>query len=123
MVLTELRRARSRVSRVGDPAWVKALFIAPAVVGSFATLVLLGRSTSFRRWLGRSTPEDLDAIRASLLGLGSRRITALLGPPPAATSAPAVTWYYPVAEARRTAMAISFENDRAVRVEFFQSPG
>ena len=117
------RRAESHAAQPGDPAWVKALFLAPAVAGSFAALVLLGQTRSFRRWLGRRAADDLEALRASIVGQGTRRVTALFGPPPAATSAPTVTWYYPVADGRRAAMAVTFEDDRAVRVEFFESPG
>ena len=111
-----------------DPAWVRALFLAPAVVGSFAALVVLGQSAGLRRtvrrWFGRAevTPH-LDALRASVVGQKSRRVTALFGPPPAATSSPTVTWYYPVAATPRTAMAISFQDDLATRVEFFRPPG
>ncbi len=123
MVLTDLRRAESREARPGDPAWVKALFIAPAVVGSFAALVLLGKTRGFHRWLGRRAAEDLEAVRASIVGQTANRVTALYGHPPAATSSPTVTWYYPIAQSRRTAMAVSFEDDRAVRVEFFAAPG
>ena len=126
MVTTE-RRAEPRAPLPGDPPWLRALFLAPAVVGSFCTLVLLGQSKGVRgkvAWLlgRRSASADLDAVRASVLGLGRRRVTALFGPPPAATSAPTVTWYYPVPSAERTAMAVSFDGDRAVRVEFFRSP-
>ena len=129
MVATE--RVETLVARPGDPVWVKALFLAPAVLGSFCTLVLLGQSKSVRRglrqWLGRGGPADaaadLAAIRARVVGQDRRRVTALFGPPPAATSSPTVTWYYPVLAMERTAMAISFQDDRASRVEFFRSPG
>ncbi len=126
MVTTD-RRAESRILRPADPPWVKALLLAPAVLGSLGTLILLGRSRSvrqrFARLLGRPTAAaDLDAVRASILGLGPRRVTALYGPPPAATSAPTVTWYYRLPTAGRTAMAVSFDGDRAVRVEFFTAP-
>ncbi len=124
MVTTE-RRAESRVRSPGDRPWF--LFLAPAVVGSFCTLVLLGRSRGVRqgvaKLLGRRTASaDLEAVRASIVGLNPRRVTALYGPPPAATSAPTVTWYYRLPTADRTAMAVSFNGDRAVRVEFFTSP-
>ena len=110
-----------------DPAWVRALFLAPAVAGSFAALVMLGQTRGVRRrvrrWLGRDGA-DLDALRASIVGQPQRRVTARLGPPPAATSSPTVTWYYPVAAAERpTAMAISFDGEVATRVEFIRPPG
>ena len=129
MVATQ--RVETKAARRGDPVWVKALFLAPAVLGSFCTLLLLGQSKGVRRglwqWLGRVGPADptadLAAIRARVVGQDRRRVTALFGPPPAATSAPTVTWYYPVLAVERTAMAISFDDDRASRVEFFRSPG
>jgi hypothetical protein len=125
--LSPARPSRPQAVTTRDPPWLKALFLAPAVVGSFAARVVLSRTrgvrAGLRRWLGREPGGDLDALRASVLGQGKRRVTALFGPPPAATSAPTDTWYYPVATAERTAMAISFEDDRAARVEFFRSPG
>ena len=136
MVTTARRAEPTKVPATADPAWVKALFLAPAVLGSFCTLVLLGRSTGvrhgLRRWLGRPADAvrgdavrgvDAATLRGSIVGQSKRRVTALFGPPPAATSAPTVTWYYPVPAARRTAMAVSFDGDRATGVEFSQSPG
>jgi len=128
MVATQ--RIETKVVTPGDPPWVKALFLAPAVVGSFCALVLLGQSRSvrhgLRRLIGRGAPAAptgaLDAVRARIVGQDRRRIASVFGPPPASTSAPCVTWYYPVRTVERTAMAISFEDDRATRVEFFQSP-
>jgi hypothetical protein len=124
------KRIETKVVTPGDPPWVKALFLAPAVLGSFCALVLLGQSRSvrhaLRRLMGRPSPATpsgaLDAVRARIVGQDRRRITTLFGPPPASTSAPSVTWYYPVRAAARTAMAISFEDDTATRVEFFRSP-
>ena len=110
-----------------DPAWVKALFLAPAVVGSFAALVVLGQTRGVRRWLGRrrgTSAAELEAVRAQIVGQNKRRVTALFGVPPAATSAPTVTWYYPVVTAERTAMAVRFgDDDVAAAVDFFQAPG
>ena len=112
-------------SNTADPAWVRAMFLAPAVVGSFAALVVLGQTRGVRqrvrRWLGREAV-DLDGLRASILGQGKRRVTARFGPPPAATSAPTVTWYYPIKSREPTAMAISFDGDAAAKVEFFRPP-
>lgn len=125
MVLTDRGRRQhvaSRLAHPGDPAWMRALFIAPAVVGSFAALLLLGRRRPTHPPVARITVDALDDVRTTVLGQTSRRVTALFGPPPAATSSPTQTWYYPLAEFRRTAMAISFADDRAVRVEFFTAP-
>ena len=128
MVTTHRRAEPPTARRKGDSPWARAMLLAPAVVGSVCTLVLLGRSRGVRRtlagWLGRtSVMAELEPVRAAVVGRSKRRVTALYGPPPAATSAPTVTWYYPVAGADRLAMAVSFDGDRATRVEFFRSPG
>ena len=115
------RLPAARPAHTADPAWVRALFLAPAVVGSVAALLVLGRSRRSARRPGADA--DLDALRQSILGQTRRRLTARFGPPPAATSAPTVTWYYAVPDATdRTAMAVTFDGDAAASVEFVRSP-
>ena len=80
------------------------------------------RKASPARWL---TPISL---RQAIFGHTKSDVALLLGPPRAAlmgatvSTAPtfwtANTWYYPFDRRRQTAVAVQFNHDRVVRVEF-----
>jgi hypothetical protein len=76
----------------------------------------------------RSAPEQaarmlsLPSLRTAILGHGKQYITDLFGPPPTKSGGPFPIWYYPLHAPEQLAMAISFVDERATSVEFFQSP-
>ena len=114
----------------GDAPWVKALVLGPAVVGSFCALVLMNHAPAVtggvRRLLARpkrsAADPSLEPLRAKVLGRSKHEVMTAFGPPPAATAGQRPTWYYPVSNTDKLAMAVSFVDDRAVAVEFL-TPG
>lgn len=113
--------------RHGDPAWVRALVLGPAVVGSFCVLVLLNHGPAvpggLRRLLAWARAEPSPAtLRAALLGRSKQDVMARFGPPPANTGGSHPTWYYPVAGPGHVAMAVAFADDVAVAVDLIHPP-
>lgn len=96
---------------------------------------LVTRDRLRRRLHGGASPAR---VRRTILGKSKAFIAAQFGPPRTAvvagvappSSAPvgqtafwrADTWYYAFDQARQTAMAVSFQNDIARAVEFFEAP-
>jgi hypothetical protein len=111
--------------------------ISPALTGMIMALFVLGREpllVALRRLLirpKRSPTEQaarmlsLPSLRAAILGRGKQSLVNMFGPPQAAAhggQGQRPVWYYPVHPQEHLAMAISFEDERAVHVEFFHAP-
>jgi hypothetical protein len=81
---------------------------------------------------GAGGAADLHEIRTALLGRTKNEVVALLGPPPATSAQPlpatagsfwgAQTWYYPLSESRRCAVAITFSTNTVQSVESLSGP-
>ena len=65
---------------------------------------------------------SLPSLRSAIVGRGQRAVFDMFGPPQAAAGGLPPVWYYPIHATDRLAMAISFDDDRAVDVEFFHTP-
>lgn len=118
------------------------MVVVPAVIGSCAAVILLAKtaitSIGLERWRhrrlvrprarslrgpGRGTEDSLAGLRDAIVGNGKREISSVFGPPhSAAVRGAHDTWYYPLRDRERLAMAISFNNDLAREVEFFHPP-
>ncbi len=87
--------------------------------------------------LGRAAihPATLAVLKQSLLGIDRKAVLRLLGPPAASAStagavrAPAgdqfraaKTWYYPLDDEKKVAMAVTFDRDRATDAAFLRDP-
>jgi len=76
------------------------------------------------------TEASLVSLRTAILGRHRRQVERALGTPPTVlglgarvrSHGEAVIWYYPFDHARRQAIAIRFENDRARKVELIHGP-
>ena len=93
-----------------------------------------------RTWvdpLGRAAihPNTLAVLKRALLGVDRKGILQLLGPPAAAGDAngavrapagrqfrDAATWYYPLDDEKKLAMALRFERGVAADAEFLRDP-
>jgi len=123
-----------RPTAVKPWAWPKPLALPLWVGGAVVEFIS-------EAWHGRRTwripPRDLTAspqerpalaaLRRAILGRGKPIVAAVLGPPPTALLARSAggyldcdTWYYPLCREVRWCMAVTFESDRAKRVEFFR---
>jgi hypothetical protein len=107
----------------------------PAMTGMMVALAVLAREPLLicvRRFFWRpSRPTaaeqaarllSLPSLRAAIVGQSRQYIAHLFGPPSTATQGRYPVWYYPVSACDRLAMAISFHDNRAAIVEFFQAP-
>jgi hypothetical protein len=110
-------------------SWIDALALTAGVLGGVVLLLsssLIGGSRSIKRTARRTG--DTVLLPRRIYGHTKREVARLLGPPPAAatsgegTAAPtfwdADTWYYPANPRQRTAVAVQFNEDRVVRVEY-----
>ena len=114
---------------------------AGAVATSLAKKLLGGGPKSRpKTWvddLGRAAihPTTLLALKRALLGLSRKDILKLLGPPAAAGSPFAAvrppsprdceaadTWYYPLDDEKKSAMALRFKAGRAADATFLRDP-
>jgi hypothetical protein len=125
--------------------------LAPFIIGGALFLVALSGQSRLGQWLrgffdglDHSTRRRLQSrvhgqmlsparLRERILGRPKAHIAAEFGPPRTAVFAshtpvaqPAFwrgdTWYYAIDPRSELAMAVSFENDQASAVEFFQAP-
>ncbi len=104
------------------------------MAGMIMAIAVLGREpllTCFRRMFRRPRRSATEraaqllsplSLRNAILGHSTQYIAQLFGPPPTSTGGQCPVWYYPISVPDRLAMAISFHDQRAAIVEFFQSP-
>ena len=132
---------------LGAPAGV----LAPLLIGGALAFVALAGESRVGQWLRgflsardvvtrRRTRRRVESglapadLREMLLGQTKALIAARFGPPRTAVVSHAArvagqaafwradTWYYAVDPATQTAMAVTFRDDRASAVEFFEAP-
>ena len=99
--------------------------VAPIVLGGG----LLVFAVAMRLIGGEPHRRSVHMLRRAILGRGKGSVLAVLGRPHAAryiaaanSSFQADTWYYPMDHRDRSAIAVTFDNGVATRVEFFRSP-
>jgi hypothetical protein len=132
----------------GDAAGV----FAPLLIGSACAVVALAGQSRVGHWLrgflgardvasGHRWRRRVEAalvtparMREMILGRSKAAVASRFGPPRTAVVSSGTrtagqgafwvgdTWYYAVDAATRTAMAVRFEGDIAVAVEFFEAP-
>jgi hypothetical protein len=107
----------------GSPALAGMVF-AMAFLAREPFMICLRRLLSLARRSGAAEQprQSLTAIRASVLGQHQAFIIDLHGQPRTTMNGKCPIWYYAVDAGRRLAMAITFHDERAVLVEFFQLP-
>jgi hypothetical protein len=138
------RRARDPRDRVGvlGPLLIGGAFAVVALagqsrVGQWLRGFLSARDVVARRQLRRRVERGIVTparMREMILGRSKASVASRFGPPRTAVVSSAThtagqsafwrgdTWYYAVDPGTRTAMAVRFDRDVAVAVEFFEAP-
>jgi hypothetical protein len=102
------------------PGWM--MLLSPVAIGSLALVMVLAKRHRFSLPIDAPRSRTLARLRSALLGSGKRKIVSMLGPPRVAQTGADSTWYYPLSNEERVALAISFDQGRAREVEFVRSP-
>jgi hypothetical protein len=127
--------------------WTAGVISAVAAMAALGMPRILRRGSGGARGNMKQGSSDADRLSRAVLGRSKKQVVDVLGPPPAATSLASAsatsaaippippmpetaqptfwdadTWYYPLSDQDRTAIAIAFDRGRAHRVDFIQPP-